>query len=183
MLFRLLTGLIKGILIGGLVGYGLAAAGLSWGWLAYIMAAVSGILVALVAGKPIWSEGARIEVGMKAAAGALLGPGLLWLARSFLTMPLPFDPSQLPALSSLATKGLTLGTFSITALALVAAVLGAFYDADNQPKAADDSKSKAKGGAKKRIDAGTSSAAREAEAEAAEEDSAAEARTQRARRD
>jgi len=170
MLFRLLIGLIKGILIGGVVGYGLAAAGLSWGWLAYIMAAVTGVLIALVAGKPIWSEGARIEVGMKAAAGALLGPGLLWLVRSFLTMPLPFDPSQLPALSSLATKGLTLGTFSVTALAMVAAVLGAFYDADNQPQSAADKKAKAKGGAKKRIDAGASTAAREAEAEAAEDE-------------
>jgi len=181
MLFRLLTGLIKGLLIGALVGYGLAAVGLSWGWMAYVMAAVSGVLVALIAGKPIWAKDARIEVGMKAAAGALLGPGLMWLVRSFLTMPLPFDASTLPALDQLASSGLTLGTFSVTALALVAGVLGAFYDVDNDAKEPAEGKAKGEKTAagKKRIDAGSDAAA---DLEAAELEASEAEAAQRSRR-
>ena len=40
---------------------------------AYAAAVVTGIVVGLVAGKPIWAEDARIEAGTKAIAGAILG--------------------------------------------------------------------------------------------------------------
>lgn len=132
MPLRLVLGLLKGLLLGGLVGYALAAAGLAApsAWIAYPAAAVVGVLIATVAGKPIWAKDARIEVGMKAAAGAILAPGLMWLARSFLTLGLPFDASLLPGVSA---TGATLGTFAVTSLALVAALLGGFFEADNQP--------------------------------------------------
>jgi hypothetical protein len=176
VLTRLLIGLLKGLVLGGLVGYGLAAAGLTWGWLAYAAAAVTGLLVALFAGKPIWAPDARIEVGMKATVGALLAPLLLLAVRSFLTMGLPFDPSTLPGLESLATEGLTLGTFSVTALALVAAALGGFYDADNSPEPKADNKAagkKSSAPAAKRIEAAAPDAGlAAAELEAAEAEAA-----------
>ncbi len=131
MPLRLLVGLIKGILLGGLIGYALAAAGLTVlpAWAAYGGAVVVGLLVALVAGKPIWAEDARIEVGAKAVAGAVVAPGLMALARNFLEMGLPMSPSAIPGVT--AADGVTLGTFAITSFAMVAAVLAGFFDADN----------------------------------------------------
>jgi hypothetical protein len=172
MALRLIGGLLKGLVVGGLVGYGLLAAGLSWGWLAYGAAALVGVVVALIAGKPIWAKDARIEVGMKAAAGAILAPLLLWPVRNFLTMGLPFDPTALPGLESVSASSVTFGTFFVTSLALVGAVLAAFYDADNQPGGAETKttgKAKATGGGKQRIAAGAVGAdTSAAEAEAAE---------------
>jgi hypothetical protein len=150
MPLRLVLGLLKGIVLGGLVGYALAAAGLAApsAWLAYPIAAAVGMAIATIAGKPIWAKDARIEVGMKAAAAAVVAPGLMWLARTFLTVGLPFEPSLLPGVSA---GAVTLGTFSITSLALVAAVLGGFFEADNQPAPPDEKQGG--GGPKKRIDA------------------------------
>jgi hypothetical protein len=148
---RLVIGLLKGLVIGALVGYGLAAAGLAvpGAAIAYPVAAIVGILVALIAGKPIWAKDARIEVGMKAAAGALLAPGLLWLARRFLGFEIPFDLSTLPGLKAMSSPA-TFGMFSATSMAAVAALLAAFFDADNQPGAQEEPPAKG-GAAKQRV--------------------------------
>jgi hypothetical protein len=170
VLLRLFIGLVKGLILGGLIGYGIAAIGFGapGALVAYLGAAVVGMLVALVAGKPIWVEDARIEVGMKAAAGATLAPGLMWLSRHFLTMGLPFDAGVLPGLEALQGQSLAVGTFAVTSLALVAAVLAGFFDADNQPKPEGAAK-KGAGASKKRIAAARpDGAAAEAEAEQAE---------------
>ena len=80
MLKRLLFGVVKGILVGGILGLlfvkalGLTAFGAV---LAYLAAVVTGVLTGLVAGKPIWAEGARIEAGLKAFVGALVGAGAI----------------------------------------------------------------------------------------------------------
>jgi len=142
MPLRLLVGLIKGILLGGLIGYGLAAAGLTIlpAWVAYGGAAVVGLLVALVAGKPIWAEDARIEVGAKAVAGIVVAPGLMALVRHFLEVGLPLSPTVLPGVA--AADGVTLGTFAVTSFALVAAVLAGFFDADNDGTAPPPTKKK-----------------------------------------
>jgi hypothetical protein len=138
MIGRLILGVLKGLVLGALVGFGLAAAGMAvpGALVAYPAALAVGVLMALVAGKPIWAKDARVEVMMKAGAGALLGPGFMWLARRFLTMGLPLDVSTLPGLGSAAGQAITLGTFAVTSLALVAAILGGFYDADHEPQAA-----------------------------------------------
>ena len=68
MIGRLLLGLLKGILVGGLFGFGIAnIPGLAApGAVAhYLLAAAAGVLVGLVAGKPIWAKDAKIEAGMK----------------------------------------------------------------------------------------------------------------------
>jgi hypothetical protein len=149
---RLLIGLIKGLVIGALAGYGLAAAGAAvpGAAIAYPVAALVGMLVALVAGKPIWAKDARIEVGMKAAAGAVLAPGLLWLARRFLGFEIPFDVATLPGLQAVSGP-LTVGMFSGTSLAAVAAVLAGFFDADNQPGSADEAPAKSEA-SRQRVD-------------------------------
>ncbi len=52
---RLVLGLIKGLIIGGGVGYGAHAAGMNGGfnWLTY---GIIGVMVGLLVGRPIWSH-------------------------------------------------------------------------------------------------------------------------------
>ncbi|APR83700.1 Hypothetical protein A7982_09049 [Minicystis rosea] len=127
MLGRLLIGIVKGLVVGGLLGFGLVKLGMALpgALIAYLAAAVTGVVIGLVAGKPIWAKDAKIEAGAKAIVGALLGVGLMAAARHWLTMALP-----IPA-GNLAPEGATFGGFAITSLAAIAALLGGFYDADN----------------------------------------------------
>src|SRR6478609_3692395 len=99
MLGRLLIGIVKGLLVGGLVGFALAKLGFAapMAVIAYLAAAVTGVLIGLIAGKPIWAKDAKIEAGMKAFVGALLGAGLMYAVRRWLTMPLPFVLGPLSA--------------------------------------------------------------------------------------
>lgn len=143
MLGRLLLGIVKGLIVGGLVGFGLAKLGLMapGAVIAYLAAAATGILVGLIAGKPIWAKDAKIEAGMKAFVGALLGAGLMFAARRWLTLTLPLPLGPLAdANESLGEtlKDGTLGGLAITSLAAIAAVLGGFYEADNTPGARAD---------------------------------------------
>jgi hypothetical protein len=127
MLGRLLIGIVKGLIVGALLGYGLVKLGMAMppAVIAYLAAAVTGVVVGLVAGKPIWAKDAKIEAGTKAVIGALLACGLMAAARTWLLVPLPFT------LGPLAPEGATVGGFAMTSLAAIAALLGGFYDADN----------------------------------------------------
>ena len=132
MLGRLLIGIVKGLMVGSLLGFALVKLDLAipGALVAYLAAAVTGVLVGLVAGKPIWAKDAKIEAGTKAFVGALLALGLMAAVRAWLMIPLPF------ALGSLAPEGAMLGGFAMTALATIAAVLGGFYEADNDESGA-----------------------------------------------
>ncbi|MFO0614382.1 MAG: hypothetical protein U0414_17475 [Polyangiaceae bacterium] len=148
MIGRLLLGLLKGIVIGGLLGFGLAKAFpgsmVAPGMVAQILlGAASGVLVGLVAGKPIWAKDAKIEAGMKAAVGAVLGAALIFAARKWLTVPFPVAITGLTQKIDAAQNG-TLGGLSLTSFAIVAGILGAFYDADNTPSADKDQAGAAK---------------------------------------
>jgi len=136
MLGRLLIGLVKGLLIGALLGFGLAKLGLGApiGLIAYPAAALCGVLVGLVAGKPIWAKDAKIEAGMKAFVGAILGAGLMFAARKWLTMEVALPLQGL--VEAKAASG-ALGMLAITSLAMITAVLGGFYEADNDPSESD----------------------------------------------
>jgi hypothetical protein len=152
MLGRLLIGIVKGLLVGGLIGFGLAKLGLAapGAIIAYLAAAVTGVLVGLIAGKPIWAKDAKIEAGMKAFVGALLGAGLMYAVRRWLTMPLPIALGPLSAanlsLGEAATSTGTIGGLAITSLAAIAGLLGGFYEADNDPA---DGTHAAEGGTKR----------------------------------
>jgi len=133
MLLRLLIGILKGLVVGGLIGFGIAKLGFAapGALVAYLVAPLVGILIGLVAGKPIWAKDAKIEAGMKAAVGALLATGLMYATRRWLDVQLPFSFGPLGEAAP-GTVG-TLGGLAITSMALVAAVLGGFYEADNTP--------------------------------------------------
>lgn len=151
MVKRLLFGLLLGLIVGGAIaaavikGLGMLTFGLETGGaiLAYVFAAVTGVLVGLVAGKPIWASGGQIEAGLKAVVGALLGAGAMFAMRRWLTLDVPFDLHALGGVGPVANKAL--GLLPITTLPLIAAVLGAFYEADNTPEPTDKApKSKGK---------------------------------------
>src|SRR5262249_12471923 len=93
MLRRLLVGLVIGLVVGGLLaaalikGFGMPLLdGTGGAVLAYVSAALGGVLTGLVAGKPIWAQGGRIEAGLKAAFGALLAVGAMFALRQWVTV-------------------------------------------------------------------------------------------------
>jgi len=126
VLQRALLGLFKGALLGTLVavvllqGFGLPV--FSGLWAALPAAGLTGALAGLVTGRPIWSPGARLEAGLKALVGTLSGVGLLLLVRRFVPIEvvLPADLGHGP-----------IGNLPATALPLVAALLGAFFELDD----------------------------------------------------
>jgi hypothetical protein len=145
----LLWGLFVGIVIGGGTSL-LAALGLHlplneplaalW---AYPFAALNGVLVGLFAGKPIWAKGARIEAGLKAVFGALLGAALMFAARKWLGGALD--------LSSFGMGQGAVGTNAALVFPLVATVMALLFEVDNM----FGGDNKASDGGKKRIGQGT----------------------------
>ncbi|AUX27132.1 hypothetical protein SOCEGT47_077110 [Sorangium cellulosum] len=186
MLGRLILGIVKGLIVGGLLGFGLAKLGLAapGAVIAYLAAALAGVLIGLVAGKPIWAKDAKIEAGMKAFVGALLGVGLMFVARRWLTMPVPVPLGELGGANlSLGEASGTAGTFgglAITSLAAIAALLGGFYEADNDPS--DEATPGAKPAAKAAAGGNNKRIASSAAADDLDEDLEAEAEKKRAKR-
>jgi hypothetical protein len=145
MVKRLLVGLVLGLVVGGLVaalaikGLGLAVLATGGGAaLAYLLAAVTGAATGLVAGKPIWASGGKIEAGLKAFFGALIAAGILGAVRTWLHVNLD--------LGSLGAGAGEIGTLPAVVFPMIAGLLGAFYGADNTPE--DASKDKAAPGSK-----------------------------------
>lgn len=146
MIKRLLYGLVFGLVVGGLLaaalvkGLGMVAfVGSGGAALAYVFAAVTGILVGLVAGKPIWASGGQIEAGLKALFGAFLASGLMFAMRRWLHVDL-----NLGGLGLGPAEATELGSLPAVTLPFIAMLLGAFYEADNTPEA-DKDKDKDKG--------------------------------------
>lgn len=88
-MLKLLLGLLKGAVVGGLIGLGAFKLDLSGGlhWLTYGLA---GALVGLIAGRPLWAlitdkEGTTWVSVLKALFGFGVGCGLYALASNFLT--------------------------------------------------------------------------------------------------
>jgi hypothetical protein len=131
MVRRLLVGLILGLIVGGIVASGIVAGlgqleflGAGGAILAYVSAAVTGVLTGLVAGKPIWASGAKIEAGLKAVFGALIGAGLMFALRQW-------GGAFQPDLGVIHAGHGSVGELPAASLPLLAAVLGAFFELDN----------------------------------------------------
>ncbi len=155
MLKRLLFGLIVGLIVGGLLaaavikGLGMVAfTGTGGTVLAYVFAAVTGVLVGLVAGKPIWVSGGQIEAGLKAIVGAGVAAAAMAAMRQWFSIDLPLPAGIGPVVAQSA------GLLPAITLPLIAAVLGGFYEADNTPapdEKSDKSKGKAPASAKSKV--------------------------------
>jgi hypothetical protein len=152
MLRRLFVGLVIGILVGGAMAAALVSGlkmttffGSGGAVLGYLSAALTGVVTGLVAGKPIWASGAKIEAGLKAVVGALLAAGAMFALRQWaggVTVDLnaigaggPAPLAELPAAS----------------LPLIAALLGGFFELDNTGDGEAKQRSDGKDGARKRV--------------------------------
>ncbi len=144
MLKRLFTGLVLGAIVGALVAAAamnvLGASVMPLGAvLAFALAAATGMITGLVAGKPIWASGGQIEAGLKAFFGALLAAGGMYAIRTWL---------QLDVDLTMAHAGHDLiGNLPGASLPLIGAVLGGFYELDNTPEGKGDAEKG--GGARK----------------------------------
>jgi hypothetical protein len=148
MLKRLAFGLLFGLVVGGLLAaavikgvgmFAFASSGAS-GLLAYIFAAVTGVLIGLVAGKPIWASGGQIEAGLKALVGAGVAALAMLAMRHWFTIDL--DLHSLSAGPAIPTAA---GLLPAVTLPVIAGVLGAFYEADNTPAADEKGAKSSKG--------------------------------------
>ncbi len=127
MLKRLVTGLGKGLLLGGLLAFvavrGLGMAVFASAAAAYLGAALAGVLAGLFAGRPIWAREAKIEAGLKAVAGAALGALVLFAVRRWLPYEVDLSAWQ-------AGQG-ALGSLPVASLPIVSVVLSMLFDLDN----------------------------------------------------
>jgi hypothetical protein len=191
MFRRLLLGLVLGLVVGGLVAAGLVA-GLHMALfapdtggalLAYLTAAATGVLTGLVAGKPIWASGAKIEAGLKAAFGALLGAGLMFAIRQWVHFT-PDLALLVPGASADVVRSAVVGQLPAVSLPLLAAVLGGFFELDNTGTT-DDAVKGGGAGTKKRVgDAKANGDAKKrvASSDEGDEDEVAPAASRRAKR-
>jgi hypothetical protein len=181
MIRRLLVGLVLGFLVGGAMAAALVSGlktatflGSGGMLLAYLLAVVTGVATGLVAGKPIWAAGAKIEAGLKAVFGALLAAGAMFALRQWaggVTLDLSAigagGPAPLPELPA-------------ATLPLIAAVLGGFFELDNtgdgEPKRADGKRD-----ARKRVDGSGARVDGDARVGAGEDADEAEAAPRRAK--
>ena len=138
MLKRLVLGILIGLMVGGLVAAGVVN-GLHWltfadagsfgPTLAYALAAGTGVVVGLVAGKPIWAKGGQIEAALKAFFGALLAAGGMFALRTWVNADV--DLAMLHA-------GIgKIGDLPAASLPIIAGVLGGLYELDNTPESKD----------------------------------------------
>ncbi|MEO8906152.1 MAG: hypothetical protein ABI627_31910 [Polyangiaceae bacterium] len=126
MLRRILLGLFEGLVIGLTLGVG-AARGLGLiapgGVTAWLLGAGTGLVVGLVAGRPVWSRDGKTEALLKAGAGALGGAGLSFAAGHWLKAPLDLSAFQL----GVGAYGMLTGAV----LPLVATALALFFELDD----------------------------------------------------
>jgi hypothetical protein len=80
---RVIVGLIKGLIVGGGVGYGILRLGWTSGFFAYVACAVVGALVGVVAGRAPWKAETIWTPVLKMIVGALIGVGLAALGLHF----------------------------------------------------------------------------------------------------
>jgi hypothetical protein len=143
MLKRLLVGLLLGAVIGAVVAavlvQGLGMALYANALVAYLAAAATGVVAGLVAGKPIWAADGKIEAGLKAFFGVLLGLGGMFALRQWGHVHVD--------LGALKAGVGNLGDLPAASLPIIAAVLAGFYELDNSPSPEGEKKDDAAGGA------------------------------------
>jgi len=90
---------------------------------AYPLAVLVGVVVGLLAGKPVWVKGARVEAGLKAAFGALVAAGLMWALRTWVGFDVDLSAASLGQGAA--------GLLPVIAFPAVALVLSLLFEVDN----------------------------------------------------
>jgi hypothetical protein len=87
---RLLLGIVKGLLVGGALGFAAQRIGIAGGSLVFLLYAAIGFASGVVAGKPIWRQETLWTPVVKGLFGAVVLVLLSWAARTFIGwLPVP----------------------------------------------------------------------------------------------
>ncbi|MDX2024185.1 MAG: hypothetical protein SF187_28345 [Deltaproteobacteria bacterium] len=124
-MFRIITGLLKGGIVGAGVGYGAFRLGLGQGAMGYLVYAVIGFLAGVVCGKPLWRQETLWTPVVKGLVGAALSSLLYFGGQKLLgrvTAPLP---------ASLGVQGLPLVQIPFVFGALVGIIYGVLVELDD----------------------------------------------------
>ena len=126
MVQRLAIGLLKGLLLGGLVGalmqFELPSGLTGESWFRYLAYGLLGALTGVFAGRAPWKPGAWIEGVLKGLFGLAVGCGLYGLASNFIHW-------TVPAIGSLPSTPLT--GLPVIFAPLLAMVYGTLVELDN----------------------------------------------------
>jgi hypothetical protein len=117
---RVLLGLIKGGIVGAVVGFAASRVGFGAGAGAWLVYGAVGFLVGLVCGKPPWRQETVWTSLVKGVVGLAVCMGLFWAARKVL------GGMQVPA-QLLAPLGVTAGKSIVTVPALLGPLIGILY--------------------------------------------------------
>ena len=119
-MLRVILGLIKGAVVGGLAAYGAWRFGWMNGVVAYLWCALVGAVVGVVAGQPPWRAETIWTPILKMLVGAGVGAGLCWVGFALLPNP------------SFTVSGVDLELHSAPLLApLIGILYGIFVEVDD----------------------------------------------------
>jgi hypothetical protein len=122
---RVLLGLLKGLLVGGAIGYAATRLGVTAGPLAFATYALVGFVVGLVGGKAIWRQPTLWTPALKGVFGALICVGLYWLGSKFL------GGLQLGFTASLGAPDRPVVQVPLVLAPILAVVYGIFVEVDD----------------------------------------------------
>src|SRR5688572_2150879 len=83
-MLRVVLGLLKGAVVGGVIGWAALKAGVGGGAGAWATYAVIGALVGIICGRPPWRQDTIWTPALKGLFGLGIGIGLYWLGRKLL---------------------------------------------------------------------------------------------------
>ena len=134
---RVLLGLVKGGIVGAVVGFTASRVGLGAGATAWLVYGAVGFLVGMVCGKPPWRQETVWTSIVKGVVGLAVCMGLFWVAQKV------FGGMQAPALL-LAPLGVTHGQALVKVPALLGPLIGILYgvfvEVDDGGKSAPEGK-------------------------------------------
>ena len=117
---RVLLGLVKGGIVGAVVGFAASRVGLGAGATAWFVYGVVGFLVGVICGKPPWRQETVWTSIVKGVVGLAVCMGLFWVAQKVLA------GMQAPALL-LAPLGVADGKTLVSVPALLGPLVGIVY--------------------------------------------------------
>jgi hypothetical protein len=122
---RVLLGILKGGVVGALVGWGALKLGVTVGLAAFLTYGVIGGLVGIVCGRPPWRQDTFWTPALKGLFGVGIGIGLYWVARKLL------GGVEVGFAAQLGAAGKTLAEIPIVLGPLIGAAWGLLVEVDD----------------------------------------------------
>ena len=134
---RLIVGILKGVLVGGALGFAAQRLGIVSGSLSHLLFAAIGFTSGVVAGKPIWRQETLWTPLVKGLFGAAVVSLLCWGARAFL------GSFPVPAIAALdLQEGARLGTSPVVLGPVLSILYSVFVEIDDGTSSGDAASAK-----------------------------------------